>query len=72
MNRVKEAINEIGGVEAAAKLTGVSGRAIYKWIERGKLPRTDYTGETNYAAKIAGHKKARFTADWLLQPQQKR
>jgi len=24
-----------------------------KWLKRGRLPRTDYTGETNYAALIA-------------------
>lgn len=40
-------------VSVVADVCGVSQRAIYKWMDNGKLPRTEYTGETNYAEKIA-------------------
>lgn len=36
-------------VSVVADVCGVSQRAIYKWMDNGKLPRTEYTGETNYA-----------------------
>ncbi|PJG75570.1 hypothetical protein CVO79_05205, partial [Escherichia coli] len=39
-------------VSVVSDVCGVSQRAIYKWINNGKLPRTEYTGETNYAEKI--------------------
>ncbi|NUB85126.1 DNA-binding protein [Escherichia coli] len=45
---------------------GVSQRAIYKWINNGKLPRTEYTGETNYAEKIALASNGLFSADAIL------
>lgn len=38
-------------VAVVADVCGVSQRAIYKWMDNGKLPRTEYTGETNYAEK---------------------
>ncbi|WP_449649172.1 Cro/Cl family transcriptional regulator [Rahnella aceris] len=40
-------------VPVVAIACGVSARAIYKWIDRGSLPRTDFTGETTYAQKIS-------------------
>ncbi|WP_252499240.1 transcriptional regulator, partial [Escherichia coli] len=33
-------------VAVVADVCGVSQRAIYKWMDNGKLPRTEYTGET--------------------------
>lgn len=33
-------------VPVVAKACGRTPRAIYKWINSGCLPRTDYTGET--------------------------
>jgi Prophage CP4-57 regulatory protein (AlpA). len=53
-------------VPVVAKACGVSQRAIYKWIDNGKLPRTDYTGETNYAEKIALVSNGLFSADTIL------
>lgn len=67
MNRIKDAIDQVGGPQIAADLTGVSVRAVYKWIEKGRLPRTEYTGETSHARNIAKHPKAKFTCDWLLE-----
>lgn len=31
---------------------GLSGKAIMKWRDNGRPPRTEYTGETNYAGMI--------------------
>jgi len=59
MSSVSIAINRAGGPIAAAKACGVSRQAIDKWIDRGSLPRTDYSGETNYAEKLAAAASAR-------------
>lgn len=53
-------------VSVVADVCGVSQRAIYKWINNGKLPRTEYTGETNYAEKIALASNGLFSADAVL------
>lgn len=53
MSALKEAVQCVGGAKAAAKACGVSVRAIYKWIAADALPRTEYTGETNYVARLA-------------------
>lgn len=53
MNKLGTLISRLdGGVTKAASVCGVSERAVYKWIERGRLPRTDFTGETHYAKKL--------------------
>jgi hypothetical protein len=31
---------------------GLSGKAVLKWKNNGRPPRTEYTGETNYAALL--------------------
>lgn len=66
MSALQEAINKAGGVTKAAKACGVSPRALYKWLSSGVLPRTEYTGETSYAEKLAAESDGSFTADWLL------
>lgn len=53
MSAIKEAVKSVGGAKAAAKACGVSVRAIYKWIAADALPRTEYTGETNYVSQLA-------------------
>ncbi|EEZ0150745.1 TPA: DNA-binding protein [Escherichia coli] len=53
-------------VSVVADVCGVSQRAIYKWMDNGKLPRTEYTGETNYAEKIAHASNGLFSADAIL------
>lgn len=53
MSAIKEAVQSVGGAKAAAKACGVSVRAIYKWIAADALPRTEYTGETDYVAQLA-------------------
>ena len=65
MIHIKKAVVCVGGVSAAARLCGVSSRAINKWIAAGKLPRTDFTGETRYAERLASGSNGGFTADAL-------
>lgn len=68
MSTLKTAIDQAGGPAAAAKVCGVSPRAIYKWLANESLPRTDYTGETDYAQALATAAAARgepFDVTWL-------
>ncbi|XAG19538.1 helix-turn-helix domain-containing protein [Vibrio metschnikovii] len=62
---IKEAITSIG-VTQVANACGVSVRAVYKWCERGVLPRTEYTGETNYAETIEDLSSGDYKKDQLL------
>lgn len=63
---LEEAIEKAGGAGAVAALCDfTSPRAIYKWIAKNALPRTEYTGETDYADRIAKASKGAFTAKQL-------
>lgn len=69
MQELKKAIDDAGGVTAVALACGKTPRAVYKWLTAGCLPRTEYTGETKYAEKIAVLAKAKgkpFKANQLL------
>lgn len=66
MSLIKKAVVCVGGVSAAAKLCGVSSRAINKWIAAGRLPRTEFTGETRHAQNLACGAEGGFTAESLL------
>lgn len=68
MITLKQAIDDAGGAAIAARVCEVSSRAIYKWLASGSLPRTEYTGETDYAARLSAAAAARgkpFEADEL-------
>lgn len=56
------------GVASAAKTCGLTVRAVYKWIDRGRLPRTEYTGETDYAKQLEEATNGAVTAQELLNP----
>lgn len=43
----------LGGYAAAGRVCGTSGKAVEKWAKQGRLPRTEATGETNYAERLA-------------------
>jgi hypothetical protein len=50
---LQKAKNLLGSYEAVGRACGgLSGKAVIKWHKKGKPPRTEYTGETNYAALI--------------------
>lgn len=53
MSEIQKAVDLIGGFNAAARICDVSPQAVMKWVKRGKLPRTEATGETDYATALA-------------------
>lgn len=66
---LKDAIELVPGkVQGAASVCGVSVRAVYKWLNAGRLPRTDYTGETDYASRLAEASNGAFDASQILKP----
>lgn len=67
MTNLKQAVADAGGAEQVAKVCGVSVRAVYKWTASGRLPRTEYTGETQYAEKIAAAAGGAFSSQELLE-----
>jgi DNA-binding transcriptional regulator YdaS (Cro superfamily) len=64
-NLITQAI-EIVGLARLARLLGVTYQAIRKWEARGRLPRTEWTGETNYAGLIEEATEGQITAAALL------
>ena len=69
MSAVHTAIECAGGPIAAAAACQVSRQAVDKWLANGRLPRTEYTGETCYAVALADAAKSNgkpFDAEWLL------
>lgn len=50
-NLITQAIEQVGLGKLAAAC-GVSYQALRKWEKAGRLPRTDWTGETDYAEAI--------------------
>lgn len=56
----------IVGLRALARFCGVTPQAIYKWETKGSLPRTDWTGETDYASRIEEATKGVIIRDQLL------
>jgi hypothetical protein len=46
-------VEYLGGCEAVGRLCGKSGKAVQKWVKAGRLPRTEATGETNYAETLS-------------------
>lgn len=63
---IAEAVKEYGS-KFIAEACGVSRQAVEKWVERGRMPRTDFTGETNYAEEIESATKKRVRKAALLQ-----
>ncbi|WP_314352598.1 hypothetical protein [Pseudomonas rhodesiae] len=69
MSPLKKSIDDAGGVQVVALACGKTPRAVYKWLTADCLPRTEYTGETNYAEKICELATAKgnpFETSWLL------
>ena len=53
MNLISHAIVLSGGISHLAKNCGVSYQAVRRWEQANRLPRTELTGETEYARAIA-------------------
>lgn len=66
MNPIKYAFDAVGGRSKAANLLEKSYMAMSKMEKKEVLPRTEYTGETNYAQVLANNSNGLFTAEWLL------
>lgn len=52
-NPIEQAAEILGGYEAGGRICGVTGKAFSKWAKTGKLPRTEATGETEYAQLLS-------------------
>jgi hypothetical protein len=57
---------DILGPNKLARVCGIKGPSACKWRTKGRLPRTEWTGETNYASLIAAATGGRVTRDELL------
>lgn len=65
-NILTKAIDEAGGHVAVGTACGISYQAVLKWLANGHLPRTEWTGETNYAKTIERLTKGKFKRKQLL------
>jgi hypothetical protein len=62
-----KARNVLGSYEAVGRACGgLSGKAIMKWRDKGRPPRTEYTGETKYAKAIEQATSGEVPASSLL------
>jgi hypothetical protein len=59
-------IERAGSLAAAGRRLGRTAPALRKWMAKGKMPRTEYTGETRYVDKILRVVGDEFTRDDLL------
>jgi len=53
MNISVTSVIESVGLSRVARACAVSPSAVHKWKSLNRLPRTEWTGETQYARKIA-------------------
>ena len=59
-------VREIGGQVLAGAACDVTPAIIGRWIKKRHLPRTDYTGETDYAGALAVASGGKFDREWIL------
>lgn len=64
-NLISKAI-KIVGLSKLAAACGIRYQSLQKWEAKGRLPRTDWTGETDYARRIEEATKGAVTRDELL------
>lgn len=64
---LEEAIATVGLSKLAREL-GLTHQAVRKWQRAGRMPRTEWTGETTYAKRIAELTDGRVTVERLLAP----
>lgn len=56
------------GLAAVARAAGVSHQAVRKWQVTGRLPRTEWTGETSYCTKLVALSEDTISREALLAP----
>jgi len=66
MSVINLAIKSVGVAEVA-KACGISPRAVYKWLNKGSLPKTEFYGGTQYAMTIEKLSQGQFCSDKLLE-----
>lgn len=64
-NLISKAI-KIVGLSKLASVCGIRYQSLQKWEAKGRLPRTDWTGETDYATRIEKATNGAVTRDQLL------
>jgi predicted DNA-binding transcriptional regulator AlpA len=65
MTPIQAAIDLLGCYKIA-EACGIKGPSVYKWVKAGRLPRTEWTGETNYAQIIERETGGKVTRAALL------
>ena len=60
-------VKAVGGQVKAGEICDVTAAIIGRWIKRGYLPRTEYTGETNYAERLSIATNGFFSKEWILE-----
>lgn len=66
MNPLQKAIDNEGWQPLSASL-GVTRQAMRKWLDAGRLPRSEFSGETNYSIVIERATHKVVTASELLE-----
>lgn len=64
-NLISKAIS-LTSLTKLAKACGVTYQSVKRWEMKGRVPRTDWTGETDYARCIETATKGQITRDQLL------
>lgn len=57
---------EIAGLTGISEACKVTYQAVRKWEKLGRLPRTEWTGETDYCSAIEKATKGEVTREQLL------
>ena len=65
-NALGKAVEVLGSVRALARTCNRQPSACWRWVERGSLPRTEWTGETHYAELIEAACQGAVTREQLL------
>jgi hypothetical protein len=72
MNPISRCVDLAGGLVALTREVNkriarpVTYQALRKWVVAGRLPRTEWTGETAYAAAISAAVQGQVSVDELL------
>jgi len=65
-NPIHLAYHLCGGPYAISKICGISNTTALRWKRQGHLPRTEWTGETDYATLIERATQGAVTRESLL------